>query len=242
MNEAPSSGPAGGAAFATTHLPAVFTPLLADLCRDYWTALYSFVRGRGYGVAVAAGIVHEFVHELAADSPGSTAGSVRPFLLAALKYHLFRRQDRDPEVGPKTAGPPYLADADLRCAEDALAAAKTTATAVGEDQLFDWRWAEVLVRRALEALSGEYNTPGRRGLLAALHPFLAGGTGVPVIADTARQLGMPSTTVETELTALRARYGEALRREVTRTVDRAEQVADELKQLCRTLAGGPTGA
>ena len=98
--------------------------------------------------------------------------------------------------------------------------------------------AETLVAAGLERLSTDYKRESREKLFKELKIFLGGGTDPPpTYAELAVRLGMAESTLRSDVTRLRARYREALRAEVRRTVDTEAQVDEELHELLRVLTG-----
>jgi RNA polymerase sigma-70 factor (ECF subfamily) len=106
----------------------------------------------------------------------------------------------------------------------------------GEDKVFERTWAETLVRESLGQLSSHYKTEGQEKLFEELRIFLTGSADpLPSYADLARRLGIQASTLRSIVTRLRARYREALRTEVRRTVETDEEVDAELRELLRIL-------
>jgi hypothetical protein len=105
-----------------------------------------------------------------------------------------------------------------------------------EDGLFDRSWAEALVVAGLERLSSDYKHQGKEQLFNELRIFVAGGADpLPTYAQLAHRLEMTDSTLRSHVTRLRARYRDALRAEVRRTVDTEAQVDDELRELLHVL-------
>ena len=68
---------------------------------------------------------------------------------------------------------------------------------------------------------------------------MAGGVGLPpAYAELGVRLGMTESTVRSHVTRLRARYREALRAEVRRTVETEAEESEELHELLRVLTRG----
>jgi len=69
-----------------------------------------------------------------------------------------------------------------------------------------------------------------------LRIFIAGGAEpVPTYAELTQRLGITESTLRSHVTRLRARFREALRTEVRRTVDSEKQVDQELRELLHVL-------
>ena len=131
----------------------------------------------------------------------------------------------------------------LRCAVDFLehrlaVAANPESPATGllgdtPDRDYDRRWAQALLERVLATLADEFRAAGRRELFLALQPGLGGES--PNLIETAEKLGMTHGAVKVAAHRLRRRYGELLRREIAQTLDRPEDVEDEIQNLFEAL-------
>jgi len=96
-----------------------------------------------------------------------------------------------------------------------------------------------LVTAGLERLSADYRSEAKEKLFSELKIFVAGCAGPPpAYAELAVRLGMTESTLRSHVTRLRARYREALRAEVRRTVDTEAEVDEELHELLRVLTRG----
>src|SRR5262249_47852861 len=108
-----------------------------------------------------------------------------------------------------------------------------------EDRLFDRSWAEALLAAGLERLSADYKGESKEKLFNELRIFVAGGADrPPTYAELTERLGIAESTLRSHVTRLRARYLEALRAEVRRTVHAESEVDEELRQLIRVLTEG----
>ena len=116
---------------------------------------------------------------------------------------------------------------------------RLTVATSSEDQIFDRSWAEALVTAGLERLSADYKGEAKEKLFNELRIFLTSGADpLPTYAELAVRLGMTESTLRSHVTRLRARYREALRAEVRRTVDTEAEVDEELHELLRVLTRG----
>jgi RNA polymerase sigma-70 factor (ECF subfamily) len=107
-----------------------------------------------------------------------------------------------------------------------------------EDQIFDRSWAEALVAAGLERLAADYKSESREKLFNELSAFLTSSADpLPSYAELAARLGVTESTLRSHVTRLRARYREALRAEVRRTVDTEAEVDEEVHALLHVLTG-----
>jgi DNA-directed RNA polymerase specialized sigma24 family protein len=86
---------------------------------------------------------------------------------------------------------------------------------------------------AMEQLRQESEAAGKGGLFVALRGSLTGEE--PSRDETARKLGMSEGALKVAVHRLRQRYRALLRTEIAETVDRREDIEDELRHLVAVL-------
>ncbi len=253
----PGTLQSGGAAFASTHWSLVLqcgedgglaqgdadpdkaSAALEELCRSYWPPIYTFVRRRGYSPADAQDLVQGFfLHILesgACNRADPARGRFRTFLLGALKNFLANAHDYAHALKRGGAGHFVPLDEHLAEAEAAISDQREGEPHDAE-RLFEQRWASALVTRAWADLRASAVAEGKGQLLDALRPYIAGGsTPAPGQDEIAQRLGLPLATVRTHVYRLRARFRDALRSEVARTVPAPDDVDEELRHLRHAL-------
>ena len=236
----------GGVAFNTTHWSVVAAcawqngtadAALAQLCRDYWPPLYTFVRRRGYSSADAQDIVQGFFAHLLKNKAYAKTdrmkGKFRSFLLASLKNYMADVLDRGRALKRGGNYEFLLLDDEIDDVE-ALYSRETAAMALTDEQRYERSWAAALVARAWERIRSEFTGGPKAQVFGALKPFLTGGVGLPSHEAVAKNLDMPIETLRNHLSRLRARYRDFLRQEVARTIGPADDVDEELRHL-RTI-------
>lgn len=221
--------------------PEIAEAALGELCQIYWAPLYSFVRSRGYSVHDAQDLTQSFfaylIERKIYKRVDRQKGRFRSFLLASLKNFLADASDRERTL-KRGGGQNFLPlhEAQINEAESLFQNYRDAST---EDQIFDRSWAEALVTAGLERLSADYKDESREKLFNELRIFLTSGVEPkPAYAELAVRLGMTESTLRSHVTRLRARYREALRAEVRRTVDTEAEVGEELHELLRVLTRG----
>jgi RNA polymerase sigma-70 factor (ECF subfamily) len=161
-------------------------------------------------------------------------GRFRSFLLASLKNFLADAADRERTL--KRGGAQIFLPLHEERAQEAESLFQTHSGISNEDRLFDRTWAEALVATALERLSADYRREAKEQLFKELRIFIAGGAEPPpTYAELTVRLGITESTLRSHVTRLRARYREALRTEVRRTVDSEKEVDQELRELLHVL-------
>ena len=250
MNTRAANGQGHSDVFPSTHWSVVFAagrsdaePLmagaaLAELCQIYWAPLYGFVRSRGNTVHDAQDLTQSFFayvleHKVYARADRQK-GRFRSFLLASLKNFLADAADRERTL--KRGGAQIFLPLHEEQAQEAESLFQTHSGMSNEDRVFDRSWAEALVAAALERLSADYKREAKEQLFKELRIFIAGGAEPPpTYAELTDRLGITESTLRSHVTRLRARYREALRTEVRRTVDSEKQVDQELRELLYVL-------
>lgn len=206
---------------------------LEALCKQVWYPLYGYVRRRGYGPEDSQDLVQGFFArlfesgDLANVSPAR--GRLRSFLLAALKHHIANHRRGTQAL--KRGGGVQVVSIDLTDAEGRFSA--EPADLDTPDRAFDRRWAQALLERVLATLGDEFRAAGRRELFLLLEPSLGGEP--PDHIKVAERLGMSHGAVKVAAHRLRRRYGDLLRREIAQTLDRPEDVEDEIQNLFEAL-------
>jgi RNA polymerase sigma factor (sigma-70 family) len=218
--------------------PEMAEAALAELCGVYWAPLYGFVRSRGHTMHDAQDLTQSFFayvleHKVYARA-NRQKGRFRSFLLASLKNFLSDAADRERTL--KRGGAKIFLPLHEEQAQEAESLFQTHSGMSNEDRLFDRSWAEALVAAALERLWADYKRDAKEQLFNELRMFVAGGADpLPTYAELTDRLGMTESTLRSHVTRLRARYREALRAEVRRTVDSETQVDQELRELLHVL-------
>lgn len=250
MKTVPGTLRVGGATFATTHWSVIAAcsggngtsaeaaaEALAQLCRDYWPPLYSFVRRRGFSSADAQDLVQGFfgyfLERKAYAQTDRTKGKFRSFMLASLKHYMADVWDREHALKRGGGHEFVLLDEELAAVEAHVMS--NSAELVSEEQEYERRWAAALVARAIKRLESQFSQGPKALLFSELKGFITGGTGLPSQEEVAKRLGIPIDTVRSHLSRMRARYRELLREEVARTVSQNDNVDDELRHLCSIL-------
>ena len=218
--------------------PEAAQAALAELCQTYWAPLYSFVRSRGYAVEDAQDLTQSFFaylieHKIYARVDRQK-GRFRSFLLASLKNFLADASDRERTL--KRGGGQSFLPLREEQADEAESLFQTHSAASSEDWIFDRSWAEALVAAGLERVSADYKDEPKKKLFNELRIFVAGGADpLPTYTELASRLSMTESALRSHVTRLRARYREALRAEVRRTVDTEAEVDEELHELLHVL-------
>lgn len=111
-----------------------------------------------------------------------------------------------------------------------------TLESLSPESIFDLRWAATVVERALRRLREECESRGRRRLFDLINGYLIADRADISYSNIAQKLGVAEPEVKRLLYRMRQRYRDLLRDEVAQTVERSDDVDEEIRYLCVVLA------
>lgn len=213
---------------------------LSQLCQIYWRPIFAFVCRNGYSVPDAQDLTQDFFvmllegHLLERADPNR--GRFRSLLLKALKD--FLNDARDKQRARKRGGDVHFIAWDEWMAElpSQFSISARNSESWSAEKIFDVRWAATVVEHALSRLAEECEKHGRRRVFDVLSSCLAAEREDVSYAGFSKTLGIPETAVKRLVHQLRKRYRTLLREEVAETVEKPNEVDDELRYLCTALA------
>ena len=213
---------------------------LADLCKTYWRPIFAFICRRGYSVPDAQDLTQDFfLMVLEGDllkRADPSRGRFRSLLLKALQDFLvddtIRKRARKRGGDMKfVSWDEWIAEAPSHLSVSAQEAEKWPA-----EKIYDVRWAATAAEHALRHLGEECEARGRRRVFDVLSDYLAAERRDVSYQKLSKSLGVPEASVKRLVHQLRQRYRALLREEVAQTVEKPEDVDDELRYLCAALA------
>lgn len=237
---------AGEAAqFRTTHWSVVLRasatespgaqPALENLCRTYWYPIYAYVRRQVREPEEAKDLTQEFFHNFLRRGSVSLAdparGKFREFLLGSVKHFLVNEWQKARRL--KRGGGQRILSIDEAAGEGRFALEPADQTT--PETLFERRWAQTLIEKALDRTRAEFIEAGRAERFEALRGYLLDGAEPDSYAEVARLLGLGEAATKSAIHRLRKRFAALLREEITRTVSDASEVAAELRHLFQVL-------
>jgi RNA polymerase sigma-70 factor (ECF subfamily) len=203
---------------------------LDELCTQYHYPLYCYIRRSGLDHHDAEDALHDFFAKLLRLEVFAEAepeqGRLRALLGTALRRFLANwhrdRPHRNQEVS-----------ADATVGDEQRYRAERFIEAETPERIFERKWGHELLARVLVRLGESYAKRGRSAVFEELRPALAaGGTlrggDAPEIAA---RLGMSEGALRAALARLLTEYREVLEAEVRQTVERPEDVEDEIAHL-----------
>ena len=209
---------------------------LDRLCRQYWQPLYYFVRRRGYNEEDAQDLTQGFFARLLEKGSIGAAdrerGRFRTFLLTALQNYVANEWDRAKRQ--KRGGGQQLLS--LEHPESAEAGYQLLgADTASPDQLYERRWAQAVLETVLRRLREEFDGRSGNGKFDVLKEFLFSDRGEVSYADAAKRTGLSEPATKSAIYRLRQRYGLLFADEIAQTVERPEDVDDEIRHLLAVL-------
>jgi RNA polymerase sigma factor (sigma-70 family) len=213
---------------------------LTELCKTYWRPVFAFVCRRGYSVPDAQDLTQDFFVMLLEGGlfkradPGR--GRFRSLLLKSLQN--FLADDIIRKRAHKRGGEMEFVSWDEWMAEapSHLSISAQEAERWPAEKIFDVRWAATAAEHALRRLGEECEARGRRRVFDVLSGCLAAERRDVSYQQLSKTLGVSEVSVKRLVHELRVRYRDLLRAEVAQTVEKPEDVDEELRYLCAVLA------
>ena len=207
---------------------------LEELCAAYWFPLYAWSRHGGAAPSDAEDYVQGFFVQVlqkqlfAAANPD--LGKLRTFMLTAFRRHV---NDEQRKESRQKRGGGQIVSFDAVEAEAWYEGEQI----VGEsaDHLFDRQWALTVLDRAMAKLEQQAAAKGKSADFTVLRPFLTGEADAADYEQAGREAGMTANAFKVAVHRLRARFREALRREVAETQPAESNVEEEMGYLMQVL-------
>ena len=212
---------------------------LAELCKIYWRPVFAFIRRRGYSPLDAQDLTQDFFvtvlkgQLLQRDNPAR--GRFRSLVLKVLQN--FLRDAATKRCERKRAGEVRFVSWDDWMAEAPSNFSMSQQESEGwpAERIFDVRWAATVVERTLSRLGEECERHGRRRVFDMLSPCLAAERDDISCSKFSKTLGIREASVKRLVHQMRGRYRALLREEVGGTVEKPNEIDDELRYLCAAL-------
>jgi len=213
---------------------------LAELCKIYWQPVFAFICRQGHSVPDAQDLAQEFFAKALKgrllQSADRNRGRLRSLLLTALQRFLHDQVDK--HHARKRGGDLQFVSWDdwMSEAPSQFSISQQESDSWPAERIFDVRWAATVVERALSRLGEECEARGRRRVFDMLSPCLAAERNNVSYSKFSKTLGIPEPSVKRLVHQMRIRYRALLREEVGLTVDKPDEIDDELRYLCAALS------
>jgi len=209
---------------------------LEKFAHSYWQPTYRYIRRDGYNRQDAQdltqGFYQHFLEKQLLHRVSKPAGKFRTYLLTCLNH--FLSDERARAAALKRGGDRTFIALDALEAEerDAIEPADT----LTPDQIYDRRWGQAIMTRAIERLRSDYAARGKTALFEQLKDLQPGEHGAQNCAQIGLALGMSEQAVKNARYAFQRNYARCLRQEVAQTVGEPGEVSEELDHLFRNPA------
>jgi len=213
---------------------------LAELCKIYWRPVFAFICRRGHSVPDAQDLTQDFfvmvLKGRLLERADRSRGRFRSLVLKALQNFLHDAAER--RHARKRGGDVQFVSWDDWMAEapSQLSIPAQESESWSAERIFDVRWAATIVERSLRRLGDECERRGRRRVFDVLSNCLVAEREDVSYATFSKTLGVAEVAVKRLVHRLRERYRELLRDEVAQTVEKPDDIDDELRYLCSVLA------
>jgi RNA polymerase sigma-70 factor (ECF subfamily) len=205
---------------------------LEDLIGQYRYPLYAYIRRRGLAHHDAEDALQEYLAKLlrlrALEKAESEQGRLRSFLMTMLQRFLLNwRRDEALRGEFRELPDDDAAEDDRRYERERFTDRDTP------EHVFERRWGHALLARVLDRLRAQCEERGKGALFAALRPVLLAGGSLrgQNPAAIATDLGMSEGALRVALARHLREYRQILEEEVRQTVERDDDVADEIAHL-----------
>lgn len=240
----------GKSDFPSTHWSTVLTAgseessqardALERICRNYWFPLYAFLRRKGYPYAEAQDMTQQFLLHLMEKNSIRLAqrkrGKFRSFLLTSLNHFLtdeWRRQTAQKRGGGQIISLSGFSDAESRFQREPF-------HELSPDRIFDKTWALTLLDKTLARLRQDWIEDGKEALFDRLKEFILAGSQHPPYRELAAEAQMTESAVKMTICRLRRRFREILCSEIAQTVERPEEIDEEIQYFIKVLTTDET--
>ena len=213
---------------------------LADLCKIYWRPVFAFICHQGQSVPDAQDLTQDFfvrvlkgqLLQRADPNRGRFRSlmlrAVQDFLRDAAEKRHTRKRGRDVQF---VSWDDWMSEAPSH-----FSISQQESNRWSAEQIFDVRWAATVVERALSRLGEECERRGRRRVFDMLSPCLAAERNNVSYSKFSKALAIPEASVKRLVHQMRVRYRDLLREEVGLTVEKSDEIDDELRYLCAALS------
>lgn len=210
---------------------------LSELCAAYYAPVLAFLRCELRDADAARDAAHAFFAQMLEGGGGMQRaepgrGRFRAYLLGAVRH--FLSHEREAAQRLKRGGAVELLPLDTEAT-----AIRTLADAKGRtpDAAFDRQWALTLVARALEAVRQQCVAEGRGVFFEKVKSWLTGDAAHSSQAALAAECDLSPAALKMAVQRLKSRFRDAVRAEVSETLEDGARVTEEMQSLYAALEG-----
>ena len=212
----------------------------AELCKIYWRPVFAFIRRLGHSSPDAQDLTQDFfvmvLKGQLLQRANPDRGRFRSLVLKALEDFL-RDAEAKRSARKRGGGMQFVSWDDwMSEAPSQFSVSQQESDRWPAERIFDVRWAATVVERALSRLGEECERRRRRRVFDMLSPCLAEERENVSYSKLSKMLSIPEAAVKRLVHQLRVRYRALLREEVGLTVEKPDEIDDELRYLCAALS------
>ena len=200
--------------------------------------MFGFLRREGRSEDESQELAQEFFTRVLSGAGVSgadpTRGRFRSFLLGALRHFLADR--RRHAQRQKRGGSVDVISIESGGTDSSPGIQVPDPGASFTDARFDREWALAVMEHALAAIQQEAQTSGKTAQFEALKPWLIGETENLSQESAAIELGMTTGAVKVAIHRLRRGFREAVKAEISQTIDDPDDLDEELQYLISALS------
>lgn len=201
----------------------------------YWRPIHICIQKRGFDSHDAEDITQEFLSSIVQkgqfDRVDPAKGRLRSYLLTALNHHLANVW-RDRTTQRRGSGSAHVS---LDAAPEEGHAVLELPDLRTPDDEFDREWALTVLDNVLNELRADYASQGKEQLFDILCPALNVADGQTDSAAMGEALAMNSSAVRVAIHRMRLRYRNLLYRHIAATVEREDQIEEEIRGMISML-------
>ena len=208
---------------------------LQKLCGVYWFPIYAYARSQGAREGEAEDLTQAFFAHLLDKGlsirSGTDRGRFRSFLIRC--YRNFVTSEWRKKNAVRRGGGAELLSFDELGTE--LCSITDAEHALTPEELYERKWAQTFLARAVTRLREEYVLVGKEDRFQLMSACLMSDLDLGAHEAIAAKLGMSLGAVRTAVHRLRANFARVLREEVGRLVDDPADVEEELRYFLQLL-------
>ena len=204
---------------------------LAEICQLYWYPVYAYIRRRGRSAHEAEDLTQDFFAAFLSRGDFATAdrakGRLRSFLATAVSHFLSQEYRRSQAA--KRGGGQAILSIDAEEAEERYRLEPVDR--LTPEKLFERRWALTLLDHVLDDLRADYERQEKAEVFEALSGFLIGKSAAATYAEAGESIGLSEDATKMAVHRMRKRFRNLLHRQITATVETAEEVDAEIQWM-----------
>ena len=201
----------------------------------YWRPIHICVQKRGFAEHDAEDLTQEFLSKIVQQGTLEKAdpakGKLRSYLLTALN-HFLANVWRDRNTQRKGSGAAHVS---LSVGSDEGEEEIDVPELRTPEDEFDREWALAVLDNVLKELSEDYAAQGKSQVFEVLSPAITASDGETDASVMGDALGMNSGAVRVAIHRLKLRYRNLLFRHIAATVEREDEVEQEIRNLISML-------